>query len=252
MTKESSHPNLPRTLLLLAWALLLSIGLWGSWFLTGSLQFLSGTWGRMGSSISLVALAILAIQQAPNDLKSYARFIAGGMLLGAIGDFFNADLLSFITTQGTIGAIVAFGIGHLLYMAAIIGRLRACTPINLRSTLLAITVWQLVGLLSWFVIVYHGQRARELVWPALGYCLLLAGTTGIASALALRLNKTWLLAFGAALFLISDLLLAIGMFRGSYAFRSEAVWLTYGPGQMLIVSSCWLVSKIQEVNAVAK
>ncbi len=45
------------------------------------------------------------------------------------------------------------------------------------------------------------------------------------------------LAAGGALFLASDLILAFGLFRGSFPHQTEAVWLTYGPGQMLIVFS---------------
>lgn len=241
LNRNSNPKNWPRGVLLTLWAVLLAIGLWGGKFLPNGLQVFSGTWGRMGSSITLVILGLLAIQQAPGTLKSYTKLIAAGMFLGTIGDFFNADLLKFIALQGTMGAIIAFGLGHLLYITAIVGRLRANRPLSLQNTLIAIVIWQLIGLLSWYLIVYQGQKARDLVWPALGYCLLLAGTTGFATALALRMNRAWLLALGAGLFLLSDLLLAIGMFRGSYPFRSEAVWLTYGPGQMLIVVSCWLM-----------
>ena len=46
-----------------------------------------------------------------------------------------------------------------------------------------------------------------------------------------------LLAVGAALFLLSDLILAFGMFRESLTRSIDWVWLTYGPGQMLIVFS---------------
>jgi hypothetical protein len=45
------------------------------------------------------------------------------------------------------------------------------------------------------------------------------------------------LALGGALFLASDLILAFGLFRGSFAHSTEAIWLTYGPGQMFIVFS---------------
>ena len=35
----------------------------------------------------------------------------------------------------------------------------------------------------------------------------------------------------------ADLILAFEMFRGPFAYDTECVWLTYGPGQMLIVFS---------------
>ena len=65
----------------------------------------------------------------------------------------------------------------------------------------------------------------------------MAGTAGIASGLAVQDRRLLSLAFGGALFLASDLILACGLFRGSFPHQTEAVWLTYGPGQMLIVFS---------------
>lgn len=240
---QSVRANLPRSILLLAWVFFLLIGLWPSKLLPSMLLPLSGTWGKMASSIALVVLSMLARFQVDTSSKRYARWICVGMILGTLGDFFNADLLGAITSQGTLAAIVAFGLGHLCYIGAIVGELRRCEPIRGKPIWFAITVWQFVGLLSWYFIVYHGEKAREIVWPALGYTLLLSGTAGLATALAVYRRHTWPLAIGAALFLLSDLLLAVGMFRGSYPFRSELVWMTYGPGQMLIVFSAWLVAR---------
>jgi hypothetical protein len=45
------------------------------------------------------------------------------------------------------------------------------------------------------------------------------------------------LALGATLFLVSDLILAWEIFRGSFSHSGDCVWLTYGPGQMFIVYS---------------
>ncbi len=252
MLLQSVRANLPRSILLLAWAFFLLIGLWPSKLLPSVLLPLSGTWGKMASSIALVALATLARFQVDTSSQRYAKWICVGMILGTLGDFFNANLLSALTSQGTLAAIIAFGLGHLCYIRAIVGELCRCEPLRIRPIWISITVWQFVGLLSWYAIVYYGEKAREIVWPALGYTLLLSGTAGIATALAVHRRQIWPLALGAALFLLSDLLLAVGMFRGSYPFRSELVWITYGPGQMLIVVSAWLVSRRQsEANKAA-
>jgi hypothetical protein len=46
------------------------------------------------------------------------------------------------------------------------------------------------------------------------------------------------LAVGAALFLLSDLILAAELFNGlHFPLIGDVVWLTYGPAQMLIVYS---------------
>jgi hypothetical protein len=101
----------------------------------------------------------------------------------------------------------------------------------------AVLVWQLVGVAAWYGVVMLGSEKRPLVWPALAYSLLLAGTTGVGCGLWLQDRRLWPLALGAALFLASDLILAFGLFRGPFAFQTESVWLTYSPGQMLIVFS---------------
>lgn len=205
----------------------------------------------MGSSMTLVALAFLALIQVRSSSRKYGVLISAGMLWGTLGDFFNAGLLQFIAPKnGTLGAIAAFGVGHILYIIAIISILRKLPRLSSPMTLSCILFWQLVGLFSWYEIVFHAESNETLIWPALGYCLLLAGTTGVASAVASRRPRTWPLALGAALFLLSDLILAIGIFHGTFPFRREAVWLTYGPGQMLIVASIWFVDResIQPVS----
>ena len=73
---------------------------------------------------------------------------------------------------------------------------------------------------------------------ALPYALLLASTAGFATGLALQSALFIPLALGAGLFLISDLILATQLFNKAYFWLiSDVVWLTYGPGQMLIVFS---------------
>jgi hypothetical protein len=77
-----------------------------------------------------------------------------------------------------------------------------------------------------------------LHWVALPYALLLASTAGVATGLALQDTAFWPMAAGAALFLLSDLILAAQLFNGRrFRLIDDVIWLTYGPGQMLIVYS---------------
>jgi YhhN family len=243
VAKKSS--TTPRNLLLSLWAVLLLGGLIAGRSLPDRTAELASLIGRMGSSIVLVLLAWHAWQQRVGHPADFARWIALGMTLGCIGDLFNANLLQFIPlSDPTLGAIVTFGLGHLCYITAIVVQLVGWKSPNATSgTFWSIAGWQLIGLMSWYWIVFNSLRNKVLIWPALPYTLLLAGTAGAATALSIKQKQLWPLALGAALFLLSDLLLAYGMFQGSYPFRSEAVWMTYGPGQMLIVFSIWLVHR---------
>jgi hypothetical protein len=194
---------------------------------------------RMGSSLALVATAWTAYWLWRNaEVADFAQWIAVGMTLGTIGDFFNAGLLNFIPLPDPVlGGIGAFGLGHIAYISGCANLARRAGLTDRRLLMGAIVAWQLVGLVAWYFVVMQGSENRALVWPALPYSLLLAGTAGVTAGLALQDRRLCWLALGAALFLISDLILAFGLFRGGFAHQTESVWLTYGPGQMLIVFS---------------
>ncbi len=104
-------------------------------------------------------------------------------------------------------------------------------------------IWLLIGGAGWFGVVYWRQPQRTMHRLALPYSLLLASTAGIATGMALQDPRFLSLAVGAALFLLSDFILAWGLFRKvSFPFMHDLVWLTYGPGQALIVYGvCWLI-----------
>ena len=82
----------------------------------------------------------------------------------------------------------------------------------------------------------RGHTPTTLHWAALPYALLLASTAGFATGLALQDATLLPLALGAALFLLSDLILAAQLFNHlHFPLIGDVIWLTYGPGQMLIV-----------------
>lgn len=196
------------------------------------------TWTRMASSMTLVAAAWSWYLVARGyGLERYGLFIALGMTFGLVGDLWLAGLIP--GGRNVIGGILAFGIGHVFYIVAMLGlsRMLGLTAVGPRWGALA--VWWLIGAVGWYLMVYRGTAEPELVnWIALPYALLLASTAGLASGLALQNAQFVLLAVGAALFLLSDLILAAEMFSGmSFPLIGDVIWLTYGPGQMLIVYS---------------
>lgn len=153
------------------------------------------------------------------------------MTLGFVGDLWLAGVLPF--GRSIIGGIVAFGIGHIFYISAII---TFGNQHDLGVRWGALIVWLLIGLIGWYFVVFRGQEATTLHWAALPYALLLASTAGFATSLALQSSYFIPMALGAALFLLSDLILAGELFSGlQFPLIGDLIWLTYGPGQALIV-----------------
>jgi hypothetical protein len=197
---------------------------------------------HLGSSALLVTAAWIWFLGYSRSLAAgTVALFAAGMTLGAIGDFFNGGVLQDLIPlpDPVLGGIAAFALGHIAYIMACVRVARQRGFHSSGKRLAAIIFWQVVGIVTWFFVVYCGTNrgAGLLVWPALPYSLLLAGTAGVASYLAMEDRRFLLLASGAVLFLISDLILAFRMFHGEFAMAVHAVWLTYGPAQMLIVYS---------------
>lgn len=216
------------------WAALL----WGGFAIGGSEdeQVRIPTWCRMESSVVLVLAGwVYYFMAAGTAAAPFAASITIGMLLGLMGDLSNGDLLPI--PNPIMGGILAFALGHIAYIR---GCLSLREPLAIRGTravLGPVLVWQIVGLVGWFLVVFSSGPMGLLHWAALPYSLLLAGTAGCATMLALANRAFVPLAIGAALFLFSDLVLAWRIFRGPFAHGGDLVWLTYGPGQMLIVYS---------------
>jgi hypothetical protein len=228
-------------------------------------------WTRMASSLVLVmaawGYAVIYREQAYADV---AGLLAVGMTLCFIGDLFMAELI-LRDDRHILGGIGAFGLGHVAYIAAFL-RLLAYSPVLLDwrvgglvndgivvlpeakiNGLVLIGCW-LVAAMVWYVVVYRAATERTVLHvAALPYGLLLATTVGTAlnvtlyawevysvsnasQAALLNFGRAAVPALGAVLFFISDFILAARLFNKAY-FRmiDDWVWLTYGPGQMLIV-----------------
>ncbi len=191
-------------------------------------------WTRLASSAVLVVLAGWLALANPGG---YGRLITLGMALGWVGDLFMAGLFPW-PRPAVLGGMGAFGLGHLAYIAAC---LLAGPGLPWPGRLAAWGGWLLIGGVGWFLVVWRpapAARRTALHRAALPYTLLLASTAGAAAGLALHRPLFWLFTLGAALFLISDLMIAVDLFN-KHRFRGmgDWIWLTYGPAQALIVLS---------------
>ena len=195
---------------------------------------------RIASSVMLAAAGwSWQFFAAESDVWQYASLIAMGITFGLIGDLFLANLLNRSRSRSMMGGIGAFAIGHLFYISGIlllVNRFHLNRPGPLWGALIGF--W-LAALAGWYVVVLRGQATPSpLHWAALPYALLLATTAGLAAGAALQNPAFFPLALGAFLFLFSDLVLAGALFSDlHFPLVHDVVWLTYGPGQMLIVFS---------------
>ncbi|WIG61095.1 MAG: hypothetical protein OJF49_003843 [Ktedonobacterales bacterium] len=193
------------------------------------------TWARLGSSLTLAAAAWSWVAFAgAGTPRIVALLIAIGMTLGCLGDVLLAEIAPL--AQPLIAGMAAFGLGHLAYIAALIiaGNVDNLTAVGLRWGALA--VWLVIGVAGWYAVVMRGHSATLIQYAALPYTLLLASVTGLAWGLALQSGAYWAVAVGATLFLASDLILAAQTFQGlRFQMIGDLIWLTYGPGQMLVV-----------------
>lgn len=238
MLTSLDHPaqRLWLLFLLILWAALLFGG-----FLFGSTDKEAGRrmprWTRLSSSAVLV-LAGWSWFFLTRDgaVDTYALLIALGMTFGFIGDLFLAGVL--VSSGGKIGGIAGFALGHVCYIAAIfwLGRLLGLTAGG--PVLGGLLLWWLIALVGWYIIVYRGAAVTRLHWLVLPYGLLLATTAGAAFGLTMQDPAFWPLLLGAALFLLSDMILGGEWFNDlQLPLIHDIIWLTYGPGQMLIVYS---------------
>ena len=224
------------SVLWLVWAALLTGGL-----VADNLGSSAGSsFGRLGSSVVLVVAGwVWAASCHDTAAAGCTRLIAVGMCLGALGDFFMAGRLQTLIPlpSPVLGGMTAFGLGHIVYITACVGARRRVGLTSAKAMWGSILVWQIISVIGWAIVVLPATKesAQLLIWPALPYSMLLAGTAGVATGLAVQDRRFTLLAIGAGLFLLSDLILAWGMFRDSFPHRTEAVWIPYGGGQMLIV-----------------
>lgn len=154
-------------------------------------------------------------------LKQGRIWLGAGLLFGSAGDAF----LALQPTQQALG-ILAFGIGHLIYIGLFADQLRRKGNRGLPGYLAA-------GLLAVF-----GAVMLMALQPYFGDLRIAAsiynGIILVMVALALIGRAPPLATIGALLFLVSDSVLAWRMFAGMLEWAGPVVWVCYFGGQACI------------------
>lgn len=170
----------------------------------------------------VVALGIAVWRLAPNRA---ARRIAWGLLAGAVGDVCLALPNAFLP------GMIAFAIGHGLYVAAFLQWSRAAAwPL-----LVPVALYAAIGM--WLML----PGAGALTLPLVIYVLVIAAMIWRAAACALVANGDPLLRWGplagAILFGFSDTLIGIHHFHQPLPGAAFAIILTYWMAQALFAAT---------------
>ena len=108
--------------------------------------------------------------------------------------------------------MVSFGLGHIAY---IIGFSHAGYSMGGTPQPVIEIIWLVAAIILWYLVVFRGSEKTLLHYAALPYSLLLAATAGVATMRAFQYAAFIPIAVGAALFLLSDLILAARLFNNA-------------------------------------
>ncbi|HEU5126427.1 MAG TPA: lysoplasmalogenase [Glycomyces sp.] len=171
-------------------------------------------------ALMLLLLGFLTVSAPPGN--AVARLFGVGLVFA-----WTADIA--LLAEGTpafLTGMALFGVMQAVYLVVFV---RAGALEHLRRRWPAPTAY----LVFWaVVIVALWPRLDGLAAPIAAYSLLLVAMGAVSSGLGLRA------AVGGALFVLSDLMLGLGVAGLDFPLREQAVMATYGAAQLLIVLGC--------------
>lgn len=228
-------PDDPRLLLILL-AFLCFLTYWVIWAVRDQVSL-------SGAVIKTASTGLLAVEALSSPAGSF-QLIGLGLAFGALGDF----ALTRRSQTAFLLGMAAFAAGHLAYVAAFWLRAQCIAesmpPATPSGPILAALIGLALLLLS--TEIWLAPRTGPLRWPVRGY----VGVIGLMGLAALLLPPhpenagAAVLQIGAALFILSDLLLALRLFvypTGKTARGlSLALWPAYWGGQALILGGAML------------
>lgn len=189
--------------------------------------------GRIGAGVKTASTGLLglALGLAGQGGGGWFWLVPLGLALGALGDL----CLALKGERMFLAGVAAFGLGHLAYAGGFLLRSGELGFDGL-SAGEGLTLAGLVALLI-STEVWLAPRTGNLRGPVRGYVALI-GMMGLAAVLLPAAPGQGVLRAGAALFILSDLMLAVQLFvvrdPGLRRWLSRALWPAYWAGQALI------------------
>jgi uncharacterized membrane protein YhhN len=188
-----------------------------------ALSHLANEWARIEppfgpawKCIGIVLLGVFALSQR-------AVLVALALFASAAGDvFLELDGLF-------IAGMAAFGLAHIFYAAVFIRIIQRDGLSRSRWPLAALVLIASFALGLWFA---PGQWETGLALPSRIYQVIISAM--VVSAMMSK--ASWMAKAGAAIFMLSDTLIAVGLFANIDVIPG-AVWITYAGAQILLAWS---------------
>ncbi|MBO4507145.1 MAG: hypothetical protein J5747_00735 [Spirochaetaceae bacterium] len=185
-------------------------------------------------AMPLLALAVLFTQGAQNKL-----YLACALMAGCFGDYF---LLRPVTKKKFLRGVFAFFIGHAFYLLILIPRSQFWL-LPPWCVVLIVLVYSFAVFMI-YNMLHKPKGLRGFAAVVYAFMLLLINFTCISSILtslfatakltAVPLT-TWFIFGGNMLFLLSDSLLSVTMFKDDFKFSRVYVMTTYLAAQFFLV-----------------
>jgi uncharacterized membrane protein YhhN len=177
----------------------------------------------MFKPLTMVFILLIAfLGQAASPFYKY--MIITGLLFSLAGDIFLM-----LPTDRFVAGLVAFLLAHLFYSAAFV------------SEISVLIWWPLIPFVIYGIVIYLilASSLGKLKVPVLIYVAVILIMAWLAWE---RWSQTGhigalLASFGAVLFIISDTILAIDRFRGTFKLARASNLITYFAAQLLIARS---------------
>ncbi len=197
---------------------------------------LDGLQTKMLCAFMYILVGIGAVLNFTGDIK-YSLFLFGALIFGFLGDFF----LSWRNEKYFLLGVLFFGIGHIVYILTFIFIGNSALR---EYFFIPVIITAVLALVLLFVIKLLKLKLKKEQKPLLLYGLILffsfasGGSRGVSALISGEIPLGICLITGSALFIISDIFLAIGMveIRLPKIFN-HAVSYTYFPAQTLLALS---------------
>ena len=189
------------------------------------------------ASILFCAVGAIAMSMVSAN-QGFAKLIVFGLSFGALGDIL-LNLRFVFPANGQrifLMGVVAFLIGHILYLCAIV-------PLS-QSLLLCVVIGAILAaaLLTWIFRVLTVKPVFKIFGVLYLGAIVLMTTVAIGNVIADPRAATWLYAAGGVLFTTSDLVLIFNTFGKEQKFSMRITNLTlYYLSQLLIAFSLFFI-----------